>query len=75
MRPTLAAAAVCAALIIGSLDAPLSGATGPIPLDCNRACLEGVIDQYLAAVVAQHRRRCNPLQVRSRHTLSRRRSR
>jgi hypothetical protein len=24
---------------------------GPIPLNCNRACLEGVIDQYLAAVV------------------------
>src|SRR6185436_1752381 len=27
-------------------------ATGPIPLNCNRACLEGVLDQFLAAVVA-----------------------
>jgi len=25
---------------------------GPIPLNCDRACLEGVIDDYLAAVVA-----------------------
>jgi hypothetical protein len=25
---------------------------GPIPLNCNRACLEDVVDQYLAAVVA-----------------------
>ncbi len=25
---------------------------GPIAIDCNRACLEGLIDQYLAAVVA-----------------------
>lgn len=31
---------------------PTSAGTGPIPLDCNRACLEDVVDQYLAAVVA-----------------------
>ena len=30
----------------------LRGATGPIPLNCDRACLEGVIDQYLKALVA-----------------------
>ncbi len=35
----------------------MSGSTGPIPLDCNRACLEGVIDQYLAAVVAHDPKR------------------
>src|SRR5688572_18421599 len=25
---------------------------GPIPLDCNRACLEGLMNQYLNAVLA-----------------------
>jgi hypothetical protein len=52
MRSTLAVAAVCAALLVGSLGTRVSGSTGPIPLDCNRACLENVIDQYLKAVVA-----------------------
>jgi len=52
MRSTLAVAAVCAALLVGSLGTRVSGSTGPIPLDCNRACLEGLIDQYLKAVVA-----------------------
>ena len=36
----------------GLFVAGVSGSTGPIPLDCNRACLEGVIDQYLKALVA-----------------------
>ena len=52
MRSTLAVAAACAALLVGSLGTRVSGSTGPIPLDCNRACLEGLIDQYLKAVVA-----------------------
>src|SRR5688572_32194681 len=52
MRSSLAVAAACAALLVGSLGTRVSGSTGPIPLDCNRACLEGLIDQYLAAVVA-----------------------
>ena len=52
MRSTLAVVAVCAALLVGSLGARVSGSTGPIPLDCNRACLENLIDQYLKAVVA-----------------------
>ena len=30
----------------------VEASTGPIPLNCNRACLEGVMDQFLAAVVA-----------------------
>jgi hypothetical protein len=37
---------------VGSLGTRVSGSTGPIPLDCNRACLENLIDQYLKAVVA-----------------------
>jgi len=52
MRATLAALAVAAAVIVGSFTARLSGSTGPIPLDCNRACLENLVDQYLKAVVA-----------------------
>jgi hypothetical protein len=52
MRSTLAVAAACAAILVGSLGVRVSGSTGPIPLDCNRACLEGLIDQYLKAVVA-----------------------
>jgi hypothetical protein len=52
MRATLAALAVAAAVVVGSFTARVSGSTGPIPLDCNRACLENLIDQYLKAVVA-----------------------
>jgi len=52
MRATFAALAVAAAVIIGSFTARVSGSTGPIPLDCNRACLENLIDQFLKAVVA-----------------------
>jgi hypothetical protein len=52
MRSTLAVAAACAAILVGSLGVRVSGSTGPIPLDCNRTCLEGLIDQYLKAVVA-----------------------
>jgi hypothetical protein len=57
MRSTLAVAAVCAALLVGSLGTRVSGSVGPIPLDCNRACLEGLIDQYLAALVAHDPKR------------------
>src|SRR5688572_33004739 len=52
MRSSLAVAAACAALLVGSLGTRVSGSTGPIPVNCDRACLEGLIDQYLAAVVA-----------------------
>ena len=52
MRSSLAGLAVALMLVCVSFVARVSGSTGPIPLDCNRACLEGVIDQYLKAVVA-----------------------
>src|SRR5262245_18328298 len=52
MRSALTALALAATLVIGTSTARVSGSTGPIPLNCNRACLEGLIDQYLAAVVA-----------------------
>jgi hypothetical protein len=49
MRATaFGAFALGAAIFTGHLAA----STGPIPLNCNRTCLEGLIDQYLAAVVA-----------------------
>lgn len=39
------------------LTGHLAASTGPIPLNCNRTCLEGLIDQYLAAVVAHDPKR------------------
>jgi hypothetical protein len=54
MRATaFGAFALGAAILTGHLAA----STGPIPLNCNRACLEGLIDQYLAAVVAHDPKR------------------
>src|SRR5688572_33193948 len=67
MRSSLAVAAACAALLVGSLGTRVSGSTGPIPLDCNRACLEGLMEQYLAAVVAHDPKRL-PLSADVRYT-------
>jgi hypothetical protein len=53
MRYTLAAAASAAILAAGGFVASIGASTGSIPLNCDRACLEGVIDQYLAALVAR----------------------
>jgi hypothetical protein len=53
MRALLTWFAVGTAVVAGAFAVPLHGSTGPIPLDCNRACLEGVVDQYLKAVVAR----------------------
>jgi hypothetical protein len=52
MRSTLAAfGAIAAAFII----APHARASiGPIPLNCDRACLEGVMNQYLAALASRN---------------------
>src|SRR6185436_644245 len=47
-RLTLLVAAVA---IGGRLLIPVHASTGPIPLNCNRACLENVLDQYLRANV------------------------
>ena len=43
----LAAAAAIAVTLVVSVHA----STGPIPLNCNRACLENVLDEYLRANV------------------------
>jgi hypothetical protein len=46
---------------IGILTADLAqrvdASTGPIPLNCNRACLENLIDEYLGALVAHDPKR------------------
>jgi hypothetical protein len=53
MRATVFGAFALGAIITVSLAA----STGPIPVNCNRACLEGLIDQYRAAVVAHDPKR------------------
>src|SRR5271169_5160564 len=48
---------VSAAVLAPHLVPRAAAATGPIPLNCNRACLESLVDQYLAAVVAHDPKR------------------
>jgi hypothetical protein len=50
-RSVLVVATALAAVAIGFFPMRVRASIGPIPLNCNRACLEGVIDQYLAALV------------------------
>src|SRR5688500_271236 len=50
MRAALTGVVLVAAVWAGL--ARVDASTGPIPLKCDRACLEKVMDQYLAAVVA-----------------------
>jgi hypothetical protein len=61
MRSTfvaLGALAIVGAAVLASYFVPRAdAATGPIPLNCNRACLENLVDQYLAAVVAHDPKR------------------
>jgi hypothetical protein len=61
MRSTLvisgALAIIVAAAITGYVTPRAHASTGPVPLNCNRACLEGVVDQYLAALVAHDPKR------------------
>src|SRR5262249_26974028 len=40
-----------------SVNSKFQASTGPIPLNCNRACLENVVDQYLTALVAKDPKR------------------
>ena len=61
MRSTLLVLGVvvlfAAAILTGFLAPPAHASTGPIPLNCNRACLEDLVNQYLAAVVAHDPKR------------------
>ena len=66
-----AAAGLLVGMAAGGLDpAALAQARlpyGPIPVDCSRACLEALVDQYLAAVVAHDPKRL-PLSADVRYT-------
>ncbi len=50
---------VIIAIISGiiTLVAALGASTGPIPLNCNRVCLENVVDQYLNALAVRDPKR------------------
>src|ERR1700683_4649441 len=54
------------AMLAGQLDRTVA-ATGPIATDCDRACLEGLATQYLAALVA-HSPKGLPLAADVRYT-------
>ena len=54
---TAATAACLAVVLAGYSTRHVNASTGPIPLNCDRACLEGVVNQYLAAVVAHDPKR------------------
>jgi hypothetical protein len=61
MRSTLGVfgvvAVVAVVVLSGNLGPKAAASTGPIPLNCNRACLENVVDQYLSALVAHDPKR------------------
>ena len=61
MRSTLVV--LCAITVAGAANV----STGPIPLNCDRACLEGVVNQYLAAMTAKDPKRL-PLAADVRYT-------
>jgi hypothetical protein len=63
MRSALALLAGGLAYFVPSANA----STGPIPLNCNRACLEDVVNQYLAALSAKDPKRL-PLSADVRYT-------
>ncbi len=54
---TAVAAAGLAVALASYSTSPVKASTGPIPLNCDRACLEGVMTQFLAAVVAHDPKR------------------
>lgn len=56
MRRTLALAVLVAAVFAGYF-VRVQASTGLIPLRCDRACLEKVVDDYLAALVARDPKR------------------
>lgn len=50
-------ALVAITVVSFNLSPEADASTGPIPLNCNRGCLESVVDQYLAALVAHDPKR------------------
>ena len=58
---------VAAVAMAAKLIAPVQASTGPIPLNCNRPCLENVLDQYLRANV-KHDPKLVPLSADIKYT-------
>jgi hypothetical protein len=56
MRSTVVVFCAIAAAAL-TLAPNAQASTGPIPLNCDRACLEGVVNQYLAAMAARDPKR------------------
>jgi len=60
MRPRIFAIGVAAffvAVVFGGHLAPAARATGPIAVNCDRACLEDLVNQYVAALVVHDPKR------------------
>jgi hypothetical protein len=67
MRFSRSALLLVASVVAVRLVVPMQASTGPIPLNCNRACLENVVDQYLRAVV-KHDPKLAPLSADIKYT-------
>ena len=67
MRAPVLAASIAAAVLATPLVARLGASTGPIPLKCDRACLEGVLNQVIEAMAAHDPKRA-PLSTDVRYT-------
>jgi hypothetical protein len=54
-KTTFGVLAIAVTVALAShLTTRIDASTGPIPLNCNRACLEGVVNTYLTALVAKN---------------------
>jgi len=56
-RSVFAGACLVVLVFAGHLIPRAHASTGPIPLNCDRACLEGVMNQYIAALAAHDPKR------------------
>jgi len=63
----IAAAGLLGTAILIGYFTPSAHATGPIPANCDRTCLEGLVNQYLAALVAHDPKRA-PLSADVKYT-------
>jgi hypothetical protein len=60
MRPALIIGAIgliAIAILAGNMTPKADASIGTIPMNCDRACLENLVDQYLTAVVAHDPKR------------------
>jgi hypothetical protein len=57
VRPAVRVLGVSVALVALLIVRPIAQGTGPVPATCDRACLENLVNQYLAAVVAHDPKR------------------